>query len=116
MKLKRYVLVGFQIFEVDEQANYHNGETIVFRPKYESYNITLYKNEPYKTSDNILDLFEVGDMVQDNCDNVLKVTSVMHDTNGDKVFYCILDTWEEDEVTAIYKRQPNGDYKRYEVK
>ena len=68
-----------------------------------------------KTSDNILDLVEVGDMVQDKYDNILKVASVMHDTNGDKVFYCIFDTWQEDEITTIYKLQSNGDYKKYEV-
>ena len=74
-----------------------------------------------KTSDNILDLVEVGDLVEYE----LSTTST-YATKIDKVVPCkrIEDKYFNlqnslvpyDKVVAIYKLQPNGDYKRYEVK
>lgn len=68
-----------------------------------------------KTSDNILDLVEVGDLteqsykgqnflqrIDDNFD-LQKYEDDLKEGNG--IYY-----------VSIYKLQPNGDYKRYEVK
>lgn len=64
-----------------------------------------------KTSDNILDLVEpcylddlLGDLYEYNIDDYVMIDKVFSDTD-----------FSEKEVKAIYKRQSNGDYKRYEV-
>ena len=68
-----------------------------------------------KTSDNILDLVGVGDLVgyrfwgedYENIDKMRDEQNINNDIkyNGNGFV-----------IVAIYKRQTNGDYKRYEVK
>lgn len=86
-------------------------------------NESIYINEVKKTSDNIFDLVDVGDLVEkDNDWEILKVMRF----NMDKNMVCLIHTssnieeYEINEyrkkfITAIYKRQTNGDYKRYEI-
>ena len=77
-----------------------------------------------KTNDNILDLVEFGDLVEDKrqsiignnapivytvLENDLKSTA-MTVTNSHRLGNII-----KENIKSIYKRQPNGDYKRYEV-
>ena len=65
-----------------------------------------------KTSDNILDLVEVGDLVELKGNDMFYVTSINSDyfmNNNDGV------NRGSSHIVAIYKRQTNGDYKKYEV-
>ena len=73
------------------------------------------------TSDNILDLLENKDLVElkggDGNDNDVHMIVNVIDGNMitlDKLW--IYKERDRDTIAAIYKRQPNGDYKRYEVK
>lgn len=65
------------------------------------------------STDNILDLVEVGDLVELKGNDMFYVTSI----NGD-YFMENKDGLNRgsSHIIAIYKHQPNGDYKRYEVK
>lgn len=66
-----------------------------------------------KTSDNILDLVEPGDMLlrNDDCYYYIVVTDIDTDTfYGDNA-----EIWRGNRITYIWKCQENGDYKRYEV-
>jgi hypothetical protein len=67
----------------------------------------------HKTSDNILDLVEVGDLVEAKAENEHVVVRVDRQNNG--TIYTYNDFIHKHFITAIYKRQSNGDYKRYEV-
>jgi len=63
------------------------------------------------TSDNLLDLVEVEDMVMsDDYVGALKVLS--NTKHYFRTYHAIV---AKKNVKAIYKRQSNGDYKRYEV-
>ena len=108
MELKRYVQINrgtvYDLEEPQQLRAYEmikNGTQSVFGVK--------------KTSDNILDLVEVGDLVEHNEyeDELRKVVSnglerTLYLMGSEYMFY--------ENIVAIYKRQPNGDYKRYEVK
>ena len=72
------------------------------------------------TSDNILDLLENKDLVElkggDGNDN--DVHMIVNVIDGDMITLDKLWIYKErdrDTIAAIYKHQPNGDYKRYEV-
>lgn len=66
------------------------------------------------TSDNILDLVEVGDLFRHVCGQIYEITFI----DETHLFYNLgvskTPKWIKN-VVAIYKRQSNGDYKRYEV-
>lgn len=76
-----------------------------------------------KTSDDILDLVEVNDLLElDNGWEILRVLKI----NKENQPVCLIRTssnieeytfkgYRKKHIKAIYKRQPNGDYKRYEV-
>ena len=64
-----------------------------------------------KTSDNILDLVEVGDLA-DIRDGIMSIDGIYE---NDIVLCRDIVTKDKDNIKAIYKRQSNGDYKRYEV-
>ena len=73
------------------------------------------------TSDNILDLLENKDLVElkggDGNDN--DVHMIVNVIDGDMITLDKLWIYKErdkDNIKAIYKRQLNGDYKRYEVR
>lgn len=67
-----------------------------------------------RSSDNILDLVDVGDMLlrnDDFCYHII-VTDISEDT-----FYGEHESiWRGNKISHLWKRRANGDYKRYEVK
>ena len=133
MELKKYVLTDRNnIVDLSKGFNYANGhvgkfilkDDIVYSQYDDNCNLRTYCKIK-KTSDNILDLVEVGDLL-----GVLPIKNGMLDLNGIKeeiVMVTILKTSKintifsnrgdipKNEILAIYKRQSNGDYKRYEV-
>ena len=108
MELKRYVMIGKEIFEV-ERVLENDVKHVYFKAVGEEYNRTIYDGDVYKTSDNILDLVEVGDLVETKQNGILEIIGENFYVRTGVNLYLI-------DITAIYKRQPNGDYKRYEVK
>ena len=66
-----------------------------------------------KSSNNILDLVEVGDLVKGDtrCIFASEVTAI-HDDEIEALFH----TFYKVNIDTIWKRQPNGDFKKYEVK
>lgn len=88
---------------------------------------SIYINEVKKTSDNILDLVEVGDLVEIKDSPYLhrvyeqiykglnnQVLSFIYMTIHTTGQY-LLSEVNKDVIISIYKRQSNGDYKRYEI-
>ena len=78
-----------------------------------------------KTSDNILGLVEVGDLVECTYHHELSeggewIEKPLYYIKGISETHFHLPVFSLEKthkyITAIYKRQPNGDYKRYEVK
>lgn len=85
----------------------------------------FYNKHTKKTTDNILDLVEVGDMVTDGRQtfiiNIIYTFEKIHVTRFySKEFETPYEPLEhslnKDEVVTFWKLQPNGDYKRYEVR
>ena len=134
MELKRYVMLNKEIYEV-ERVLENDVKHVYFKAVGEEYNRTIYDGDVYKTSDNILDLVEMADLVEvDYLNGLLNrngsevrihkielVQLVVKDVSGKTKI--IIDMTEDSNKTvkpecviAIYKRQPNGDYKKYEVK
>lgn len=69
-----------------------------------------------KTSDNMLSLIKVGDLVEykkSDYYNIELVTRCYYNKQGVETLAAFV---YEEEITAIFKRQINGDYKHYEVK
>lgn len=122
MELKRYVLTTDGYIYKKKQVKQHKdtNTTHIVSFGIVSYHLINIK----KTSDNILDLVEVGDLVEkDNDWEILKVMRISK--NGNAV--CSVRTSSNNEeyeineyrksmITSIYKRQSNGDYKRHKVK
>jgi len=66
-----------------------------------------------KTSDNLLDLVEVGDLVAHRFWG--ETESIIREIRDEgNLAYEISQS--SGKITAIYKRQQNGDFKKYEVK
>jgi len=85
---------------------------------------TLLEDRIVKTSNNILDLLEVGDLVgcyyeKKSSDGKTWVETPIYYVNGisETHYHLPVFSIEKDDkhIKAIYKLQPNGDYKRYEV-
>jgi len=104
MKLKRYVLLNNNMIydlvvekDVEKFNTVKNGVQRAYGVK--------------QTSDNILDLVEVGDLITIKIGDKLETHEIVGENfyinHYTRVYLC--------DITAIYKRQPNGDYKRYEV-
>ncbi|MDY0278570.1 MAG: hypothetical protein RBQ97_10865 [Acholeplasma sp.] len=77
-----------------------------------------------KTSDNILDLVEVEDLIgcyyeKKSSDGETWIETPIYYVNGisETHYHLPVFSIEKDDkhIKAIYKLQPNGDYKRYEV-
>ena len=66
-----------------------------------------------RTSDNILDLVEVGDMLFRN--DAFCYHIIVTDISGDTFYGEHESIWRGNTITHLWKRQSNGDYKRYEV-
>ena len=123
MELKRYVQIRKEVFEVEEVI-FNTDNYVQFKAVNENHKRTIYKGDGYKTSDSILDLVEVGDLVElDNEWEILKILRFSKNNNIVCMVYTSSSTEEYEfydyrnkRITAIYKLQPNGDYKKYEVK
>jgi hypothetical protein len=76
--------------------------------------LAKYLGKVLKSSDNILDLVEVGDLVEYHVFKeeyrTFKVDKVQEGVMLSYNDYCRFE-----DITVIYKRQANGDYKRYEM-
>ena len=120
MELKRYVLDTQRcfIYDLTKEADVKKFEMI-------SKFATHFVNGACKTSDDILDLIEHGDLVK--IGRYIPPVYVADITNvngtrkpigdwwlGGKFYRNIMKT-DNSFITAIYKLQPNGDDKRYEV-
>ena len=116
MEIERYVIdtVRCFIYDLDNPQDVKKFEMI---SKY----ATHFVNGACKTSDNILDFVEVGDGL------ILTVDVGFLNGNNKEGLYSIDEEYDLEQmrdnfsmghncIIAILKRQPNGDYKRYEVK
>ena len=106
MELKRYVLDTQRcfIYDLTKEADVKKFEMI-------SKFATHFMNGSCKTSDNILDLVVPctlwdldGDLYEHTAGDFVMIDKVFNDSS--------MNTRN---VTAIFKRQPNGDYRRYDV-
>ena len=112
MKLERYILfTDGMIYKYNEHSDlfhYVNDETVnVHKQRIRQELVKI-------SSDNILDLVEVGDLVEEkNGFALMRVELIQDDTfySCTSMEYYITKT----DVQNIYKKQPNGDYKKYEV-
>jgi len=113
MELKRYVQIRKEIFEVEEVI-FNTDNYVQFKAVNENHKRTIYKGDGYKTSDKILDLVEVGDLVgyifwgeeYEHIEKMIDTQHIEYELKYNDIRY---------KITAIYKLQPNGDYKKYEV-
>jgi hypothetical protein len=104
MELKRYVMLNNNV--IYDMTNDYDVK------KYEMVkNASALRYQLKKTSDNILDLVEVGDLVSDGTFPMYVGDKDDNDfiDYTERVYMSICD------VKYIYKLQPNGDYKKYEV-
>jgi len=101
MELKRYVLVrNTEVY----------GKSIV--DTVIDTHLHVYENDVIKTSDNILDLVEKDDIIEHHVYGKMFV-ECKYIGMYDEIY--INDYNVHYGTVAIYKRQPNGDYKRYSV-
>lgn len=107
MELKRFVLLNNnKIHDLKNEKDVKAYETVK--------NSSHADFQVKKTSDNILDLLDVEDLVGyrfwgEDYEHIEKMTSEKR--RIEKIAYN--ECWYQ--ILAIYKRQSNGDYKRYEV-
>jgi len=99
MELKRYVLDTQRCFIYDMQNKYD-----VKKFEMISKFATHFVNGACKTSDNILELRETGDLIRTWNGILIELTERL-----------IKEALREIDIIHLFKRQPNGDYKRYEV-
>lgn len=118
MELKRYVLLNGYNLILDSKnekelrvVNYADGDEL--KVVVDEWYYPLEKLD-YKTSDNILDFLDAGDLVGYRfLGEVYELIDKMFDWEDiDKEINHISNNYI---IVAIYKRQTNGDYKRYEV-
>lgn len=118
MELKRYVLTELhgiidttKVYD-DETNDYKiDNEELLVRHHSTTTVFTSF-GKVKKTSDNLLDLVEVGDLVAHRfwgeTESIIQEVFRIEDILNPIV--------NSGETKAIYKRQQNGDFKRYEVK
>lgn len=122
MEIKKYVLLdNNNILEISSPNNLNNDD------------LEYFAKHIRKTSDNILDLVEVGDLVEilyTGNDKYYKLEVVDYDESSLETTHMTITTksfkgftYSKDNSNvklpfckAIYKNQSNGDYKKYEVK
>ena len=125
MELKKYVLMNDNTIITDirhcsyddkkyEYAQSRSKEGVVFMQD-------LMVSQVKKTSDNILDLLEERDLVElsGGKENQSDIHMIINVIDGNMITWDSLWIYKERDkniISAIYKRKPNGDYKRYEVK
>ena len=119
MKLKRYVLTDDQqIYDLTKLSYYKSIDGVNERYQIPSRNPYTSETESLnyrviETSDNIIDLVEKGDMVEAKTGDEFVVVKV--DKQNNFTIYTYNDFIQKHFITTIFKRQHNGDYKRYEV-
>lgn len=120
MELKKYVLLSDNIIVDVSKENYYLTQKGLIRYRENAVMQKTLMGTVKSTSDNILDLVEVGDLVElnggDGNDN--DVHMIVNVIDGDMITLDKLWVYKErdkDAIVAIYKRQTNGDYKRYEL-
>lgn len=126
MELKRYVMLSNKMildsFKKDFTMTLDKELVIIYG---EIYEMKDFMKGVLKTSDNILDLVEVGDLVEctyhhESSDNGEWIEKPLYYIKGISDIYFHLPVFSLEKthkyITALFKRQPNGDYKRYEVK
>ena len=103
MKLERYLLfTDGMIYKYNPESDLYH---YMGNDKKSFHGSLVATTQVKKTSSNILDLVEVGDLVKWGSGlieslNMLNLKDLYNYSNM---------------VVAFYKKQPNGDYKRYEV-
>ena len=108
MELKRYVLLNNnRIYDLQNEKDIKRYDTVK--------NSSHVDFQVKKTSDNILDLVE-GDDLLDLDGEIVHVFGTDEETGGYVLMNTDMIIKNSSNITAIYKRQANGDYKRYEVK
>lgn len=134
MELKKYFLVDNLILRKEDIKEKYDDLNLYYwwiGPQINGSNhgrqfTRFYERDIKKTSDTVLDLIDVGDLLgvppitngmlnlSEVKEEIVMITTLKHSklnmisTNrGDVIF---------EEIKAIYKRQSNGDYKRCEVK
>lgn len=107
MEIKRYVLLNNnRIYDLQNEKDIKAYETV----KNSSHVDFQVKN----TSDNILDLIEGNDLL-DLDGEIVHVFGIDEETGGYVLMNTDMIIKNSFNIVAIYKRQTNGDYKRYEV-
>ena len=127
MELKKYVLFNAEcnnnIAKIKDLKIYDGYYT--FTDELDGVGYTDNYLNIVKTSNNILDFVEVGDLIQcqykkQSSDGKQWIETPIYyvygitNTHFNLPVFSILKS--DEHITAIYKLQPNGDYKRYEVK
>ena len=108
MELKKYVLFNNNETSILEELDsfYVKNNSLFLK------NGRVWLGDFKKTSDNLLDLVEVGDLVAHRfwgeTESIIQEVFRIEDILNPIV--------NSGETKAIYKRQQNGDFKRYEVK
>jgi len=108
MELKKYVLFNNNEISILEELDsfYVKNNSLFLK------NGRVWLGDFKKTSDNLLDLVEVGDLVAHRfwgeTESIIQEVFRIEDILNPIV--------NSGETKAIYKRQQNGDFKRYEVK
>lgn len=132
MELKRFILTSKgKIFDLKTQSIIGHGEKLP--SNYRGYELkigldaeTTSEGVIKKTSDNILDLVEVGDLIGIEVTPNAQITTSGYDGLEIRQLHLPITFHEKhalynggavlkSEIKAIYKRQTNGDYKRYSV-
>lgn len=119
MEIKKYALLDDKTIQECNEDKMH-----ITSDNYLAMNSGMIIDKVLKTSDNILDLVEVGDLVgcyyeKKSSDGKTWVEMPIYYVNGiSKTHYHLpVFSIEKDDkhIKAIYKKQTNGDYKKYEV-
>ena len=142
MELKKYVMLNNKVIvDTTTEIYYLRGEAQLYRDRPNACRVTVCMGNVLKTSDNILDLVESMDLIGCKVNNpfinnqiiymvidnpIFLADLVFFLVNGDKVWFRDSQYDDEEkyadikrnriEIISIYKLQPNGDYKKYEVK
>jgi hypothetical protein len=115
MILKKYVLLKNKMLLDKDKSNkiYFDYGKDIARYWYvvnKGHEYALRDEDIIKTSDNILDFIDVGDLIETS-KTIIRVDGITY-----LGAFETLASREYSDVKAFYKRQPNGDYKKYKVK
>jgi hypothetical protein len=125
MEIKKYALLEDKTIQECNEDKMH-----ITSDNYLAMNSGMIIDKVLKTSNNILDLVEEGDLVDilftgNNTYHKLEVmeitdrsliTSHLHITKENMYGFTYDETKKIPFIRTLFKLQPNGDYKKYEVK